>query len=411
MNTNTTAKLRKENLLAILRVIRANKLISRPEIAKRTKLTSVTVNTLISVLIERNIVLEEGFADSKGGRKAVAYRFNNKAYHIIGVNLSLNKLTIDIYDLDGNIAGKGIITTSHKNKTVEDTVSIITKGIKSIMADAGKAKEDIIGIGVLVPGRVDYKEGIIRYLPNIKNWVNIPLKEMLESELGITTIVERDTNSHILYLRLLGVTDKVSDAVYCSFSEGIGASVQIDGKVYRGNHGLAGEVGHTIVKPDGPACSCGSHGCLETLASCRAIGSYYIDELSKTGLDTKDAIAASQNMSDMEWIEILAKKADDADESADAAFSKATKYLGICIHNVINTYDPQLIVLECRWMKIARKYYNQLVSNMFDGKNSMDRNDVKVIINPVDDIFAVSTFAVVIETLMHSSSNNKLIGT
>lgn len=405
----TTANLRKGNLLEILRVIRMHKRITRPEIAKKTKLTSVTVSTLITELVARNIVLEEGFADSRGGRKAVVYKFNNNAYNIIGVNLSLNRLTIDIYDLEGAKIAEGISTASHIGQTVENTVSIIVKGINTIIKDTKKKKSEIIGIGVLVPGRVDYDNGIVVYLPNISNWINIPLKNMIESEVGIPTLVERDTNSHILYLGLQGISDQYTNVVYCSFSEGIGAAVQIEGTVFRGDHGLAGEVGHTIIEPDGPLCSCGNHGCVESLASCRAIGNYYVEELEKNGRDTAEVLELINTLPEMEWAEQLAVRANEGDEAADRAFTIATKYLCICTHNIINSYDPEQIIIECKWMRIARKYFNQLVSSIFDSHSTMDRNDVKIILNPVDDIFAVATFAVVIESLMHSPVNNRLI--
>jgi N-acetylglucosamine repressor len=407
---NTTANLRKENLLEILKVIRSQKRVTRPEIAKKTKLTGVTVSTLIAELMSRNLVVEEGLTDSRGGRKAVAYKLNETLYYIIGVYINPDVLTIDIYDLNGNRAASGLSTSAHRGQTVENTISLIIKGVQQVIEGADKEKRDIIGIGVLVPGRVDFAKGIVHYLPNISNWIDIPLKTILERELGITTLVERDTNSQILYLKMKGLTDHVNSVVYCSITEGVGASVQVDGKVFHGDHGLAGEVGHTIVMPDGPECSCGNRGCVESLSSTRAIIGCYERALEQMGRALEDVMGAgASELPEDEKINRLLELAAEGDAAADQAFQTSVKYLGICIHNIINTYDPGHIIVECRWMKKARKYFNQLVSGVFDSHNIMNRSDVKIVLNPVDDICSVAAYAIVIEWLMSDPMKNILI--
>ncbi len=406
---NTTTSLRKKNLLEILKVIRTNQLITRPDIAKKTKLTKVTVSTLIAELVDRNIVIEEGHADSKGGRKAVVYRFNNNAYNIIGVNISLEKISINMYDLSGKCIFEGEAATSHKDQTVEETVSIISKNVHKLLETTGVDKEEIIGMGVLVPGRVDFGAGIVRYLPNIKNWINIPLKSILEGELGIPTMIERDTNGSILYLKHQGLTGGLDNVVYASIHVGIGTGVQIDGEVYHGDHGLAGETGHTIIMPDGPLCSCGNYGCVESLSSHAAIARYYTEAIEVKGLKGSAPLKTIEEMAEPDWIDALAANANNGDEAADYAFSHATQYLCIYVHNLITTYDPGQIILECKWMKIARKYYNQLVSNIFDFHSIMDRTDVKITLNPLYDFFTDASSAVIIENFMQNIDRNWLI--
>jgi predicted NBD/HSP70 family sugar kinase len=407
----TTATLRKNNMLEILRVIRKNRLISRPEIAHQTKLTSVTVSTLTGELVRKNIVSEEGYADSAGGRKAVLYSFNNSAYHIIGINLSINVITIDLFDLGANKVFMGSPIHLNEDRSVEDAISALIAGVKQLIADSRALCRDIIGIGVTLPGRIDYENGVVCHLTNLKNWVNIPLKRIIESETGIPTYIERDVNAHISYLKWLDVTENRPNVVYCSIGEGIGAAVMIDGSVYHGDHGLAGEIGHTTLDPDGPRCNCGNNGCVEVFAANRAIIEYYRQFRSESGLtDNGTESPLSGGYDEAEAVELMARSALAGDAAADRAFSRACRYISACVVNIINTYNPSMIILDCRWMRTAKKYFDGIVSGVFGKTALLDRSDMKIILNPVGDIFGQASSTVVLEQLFSDADNNRLIG-
>lgn len=407
----TTADLRKNNMLKILKVIRNNHLITRPEIAKKTKLTGVTVSTLIGELMKNKIVVEEGLANSIGGRKAVLYRFNNSAYYIIGINMKINIITIDLFDLGANKVFKGVSVLFKEDQNVENTIAAMIRNIYKLITDTKEQFHEIIGIGITLPGRVDYENGLVCHLTNLKNWVNIPLKSIIETEFGIPTYIERDTNSHISYLKLLEITDNMTNVVYCSIGEGIGAAIMIDGNVYHGNNGLAGEVGHTTLDPDGPRCNCGNNGCVEIFTSNKAIINYYLSFHQKSAAPDNEITGALQDdYDDTELIDQLAQRALGGDIDADKAFSQASKYICACIVNIINTYNPSLIIMECKWMKTAKKYFNEIVSKIFDKTTLLNRNDMKIILNPIDDIFSQASSTIVLEKLFSDLDNNRLIG-
>jgi N-acetylglucosamine repressor len=407
----TTAMLRKNNMLQILKVIKRNRLITRPEIAHQTKLTSVTVSTLIGELMRNNIVLEEGYANSIGGRKAALYRFNNSAYHIIGINMKINTITVDLFDLDANKVLKGSTVHFKENQSVENTISAMLRSINKLITDSKEKFNDIIGIGVTLPGRVDYQTGLVCHLTNLKNWVNIPLKNIIEAETGIHTYIERDTNSHIAYLKWLDVTENRPNVVYCSIGEGIGGAIMIDGGVYHGDHGLAGEVGHTTLDPDGPRCNCGNRGCVEIFTSNKAILEYYKNNCIESSAPENEIHNMLKGEYDeAEVVDLLVKRALEGDSDADRAFTKASHYICASVVNMINTYNPSLIILECRWMKIAKKYFNETVSKIFEKTALLDRNDMKIILNPVDEIFSQASSTIVLEQLFSDVDNNRLIG-
>lgn len=403
--------LRKNNMLEILKVIKKSKLISRPEIAQQTKLTTATVGTLIGELMRNNIVVEEGIANSIGGRKAALYRFNNSAYYIIGINMKINIITIDLFDLGAEKVFKGCPVHFKENQSVENTISAMIRNINKLIEDSKEQFHDIIGIGVTMPGRVDYQSGLVCHLTNLKNWVNIPLKDIIEKEIGIPTYIERDTNSHIAYLKWLDITENKPNVVYCSIGEGIGAAVMIDGSVYHGDHGLAGEVGHTTLDPNGPRCNCGNNGCVEVFTSNKAITDYYTSYIKELNLPENEVTEKLKGEYDeFEIVNLMANRALEGDAAADKAFNKACKYICSLLVNIINSYNPSLIILECWWMRIARKYFNDVVSKVFDKTALLDRNDMKIILNPVEDIFSQASSTIVLEQLFSDADNNRLIG-
>jgi len=403
--------LRKNNMLEILKAIKRNRLITKPEIAQQTKLTTVTVNTLVSELVRKNIVVEEGYANSIGGRKPVLYRINNDAYNIIGINLKLNTITIDLFDMSASKVSKGVVLQVKEGQNVEDTISLILHGINKLLARMTEKSPKIIGIGITLPGRVDYQNGLVCHLTNLPNWVNIPLKSIIEAETGIPTYIERDTNAHIAYLKWLDITENRPNVVYCTVGEGIGAGVLVDDSIYHGDHGLAGEIGHITLNPDGPPCNCGNNGCVEVYTSNRAIIGYYLDFAREAGTpDIELEETLKGDYDEFEMVDTLVRRSLDGNEPARKAFAKASKYICSMMVNIINTYNPSLIILECRWMKVARAYFNDLVEKVFGKTALLDRHDMKIILNPVEDIFGQASATIVLEQLFSDIDNNRLIG-
>lgn len=407
---NTTADLRKRNMLEILKVVRSNPLISRPEIAKIANLTSVTVSTLISELLKRNIVIEQGEADSTGGRKAMVYSFNQNSKYIIGVNIQIEMISVDLFDLSGLRVHKGARIKVEKMQSAEQTIYLMINEIKELMYLTENTPKKILAVGVTLPGVVDYKTGIAHKIANLGKWNDVPIKERFEDELELPVYVESDTNSHLAYLKWADTLDINGNASYLLIGDGIGGSVMIDGAIYHGEHGLAGEVGHITLEIDGPPCSCGNRGCFEVLASNSAIIRYYANEMAKAGKDTAHIdLILGNRLAENDFILEMAKKAEDNDREADLAFKKASKYIRVCLSNMINTFDSSLLIIECKWMREARKYFNEIVSGVFDINKLVRRNDVKIVLNPVEDIQRVSTYVVVIDKLFTDLDDNALI--
>jgi glucokinase len=190
----------------------------------------------------------------------------------------------------------------------------------------------------MVPGAVDCEKAIVLQAPNLPSLVNFPLKRELEQKLGWPVFLENDANAAAVGEMWLGAARGCQDVVSVTLGTGVGGGVILDGKLWRGSHGSAGEIGHTTVDPfSGLKCKCGNTGCLELFASATAIVRMTRESLSlfpETVLKTDELTA-----------ERVYVAGQNGDELALAVFKRFGMYLGIGLANLINLIDPQIIVI------------------------------------------------------------------
>ena len=394
---STTAMLKKKNKLEILNVLKRAEKISKPDMAKNTRLTLASVGSFINELLRQGLVTEEGCFDSQGGRKAVAYRFNKDRYYIIGIDMESNRITAGIYNLSGELSGELVQIGSPSVLSVEETLSRMIQTIQALLTVFDREK--IIGIGIGVPGKVDTRNGMIIKLTNLVNWVNIPLKDIIERETGIPVYVERDTNATLSCLKWFTVTGGHSNVVYAGIGDGIGGGILIDNKVFHGSHGVAGEIGHISMDVHGAACNCGNRGCIEVIASENAI-------IRKVEAGLKEAgIPLERPLTIMDVIRLVKEE----NGIARAVLAEASKYIAIWLVNIIHSYGPSLIVLECRWLRELDEFFNGVVSDIYENTRLADRREISILMNPVEDAARKGSAMIVIERLFHDVEDNRLL--
>lgn len=400
---NDTAAIRKRNMLKIIEVMRTSPPLSRPEIAAATSLTTMTVTTLTAELLRLNLILEQGIQHSKGGRKAVLYGLNAESKLIVGVNVQIDRAFVDVFDLRGDKTGDGIVVRLPCGESASLCLASIADAIKGAIADHQKTKTDILGIGVTVPGQTNHRTGVVYNLTNMPKWRNVPVKDILEKQLKIPVFVEKDTNSHITCLKLSNKIEQTPYMAYLAIDEGIGASVIINNRVYHGAHGIAGEAGHMTLDIDGKQCNCNNKGCVEVFASHSAIIEAYALERDRlNGVKVKDVLG--NRSLENEFILTLAEYSD-VDAAANRAFKNAVRYLSACVVNIINLYDPSVVIIECKWMRRALKYFQMLVDGVYERCGFLN-GGTKILMNPIENIFEASTYTVVWERALTELDNN-----
>lgn len=320
---------KKQNKSLVLDKIISEEIISRADIAKKSGLNKGTVSALVNELLEAELIYESGPGESSGGRRPVMLLFNNQAGYSIGVDLGVNYLLGVLTDLSGNIIEeKRILFNDLPYKEIEEKLFTI---ISHLISVAPESKYGVIGIGIGVPGTVN-KDEVILLAPNL-NWKNIDLKDVIEKKYNIPVIIENEANAGAYGEKKFGVGKDFNDIIYISAGTGIGVGLFLNGDLYRGNNGFSGELGHMTIEVNGATCSCGNEGCWELYASEQAL----IRNAQKLGLTIP--------MNDESPIENLLTLAKNNNEQAASLFEEIGDYLGVGINNIINTFNPQQVII------------------------------------------------------------------
>jgi len=225
-----------------------------------------------------------------------------------------------------------------QDNIVAHIISLIEDGLK--VANTSNLKN--LGIGVGVPGLVDYKSGCLRIAPNL-HWQDVPIQEILFQRFGLPVYVENEANAAALGEFFFGAARNIKNFIYLSAGVGLGGGIVLDGKLFRGSHGYASEVGHVTFDAGGEICGCGKRGCWETFVGPRAV-ELRVRRILRTGADSVMRDLAG-GLLDQISFETVLEAAQCEDQVALNALQEVGRYLGIGMANLINIFNPEMIVL------------------------------------------------------------------
>lgn len=337
-----TRILKSINLLAVLNVLRENKSISRADVARITELTPATVSSMVSLLVSAGIAKEAGYGESSGGRPPVMIEFNPGAFYLAGVDLGVTKTTAVVTDLEGNIVSSSRMELDVQ-EGIEAVISRLFEVTQTVLKQAIDIHGRVAGIGLSVPGLIDAGRGISVFAPNIPGWRDIPVVEIFEDEFNIPCWVENDARAMAIGEAMFGAGRGYANILCVNVGRGIGAGVIINGEIYRGKQGGAGELGHMTIDPDGPLCLCGNYGCLEVMAAGPAIAAAAVRKIS-AGADTLISRLVDGRIQDIS-AEVVSRAAIEGDPVARSLIQEAGRYLGIGIANAVNLLSPEIVII------------------------------------------------------------------
>jgi len=334
--------MKSQNKSAILNVVRQHGLISRAEIAKLTKLTPPTVTNLVGELIDTKLVVETDLGESTGGRKPILLSINAFAFYVVGVYAGPKKVKAVAATLDGNVITQ-VEAKYVENPTGEQFLKALEDVIRKVIQETSMKKEAILGIGVGMHGLVDSELGHAIFAPHL-NLRDIPIKAYLKEKFDLPVEVENDIRAQAIGEGWFGQGKGVPNFILFRVGTGVGAGIILDYQLYRGTSYTAGEIGHTTIDINGPKCSCGNYGCLETLVGGTALARR-AQQAIRFG---KKSILEEMVHGNLELIDgkILFSAARQNDQVAMDVLEDTGRYLGIGIANLINTLNPSLIILS-----------------------------------------------------------------
>ena len=265
----------------------------------------------------------------------------NKAEYLAGVDLGGTKILTGVFDASLNCLGRAKVSTKSE-RGPEEVIERIARCVRDAVDECDLDLKQIKAIGIGAPGTIDAGNGRVLFAPNLQ-WEDVPLKKILEKELGLPVFVENDANAAILGVYETELAAKPRHVIGIFLGTGIGGGIILDGKLFSGFNGTAGEIGHMVLEVGGPKCNCGNQGCFEALASRTAI----FRKLTEAVASGKKTILTESLGPDLKDLRSgdLRKAIKKGDKLVETIIEEAAEYTGIAVANLINLLNPQVVVL------------------------------------------------------------------
>ncbi|AOM84239.1 ROK family transcriptional regulator [Salisediminibacterium beveridgei] len=334
------------NRSLVINIIRRDGPISRTDISKQANLTPPTVTNIVNDLLKEGLVKEGRIGVSKGGRRPVLLSINYNNHYVIGVDVGTGQMRVGLSNLNAELLErkKEVLPAGVKAR---EFMAILYRLVDEMIESASVEKDKIVGIGIGMHGIVDEAAGVSIYAPHF-NFGELPLKADLEERYDIPVRVENDARCSAIAEMWFGGAKDNQHLVFVNVGDGIGAGVILNGQVFRGDNHIAGELGHMIVDLNGRQCTCGSYGCLHTVASGIHIRERVIHEMT-LGRSTQlwDLVEHKEEIDGA----IIYEAALLGDAFSEEVFAQAGRFLGLALTNVINFLNPDQIILGGGVMK------------------------------------------------------------
>jgi glucokinase len=300
---------------------------------------------------------------------------------LCGVDIGGTKCSIAIIDAYGKILDK-IYTCAHVEEGEKGMIDLIAGHVKEILDRNDLKQSDLPAIGVGCAGHIRHRDGVIITTSNLEGFTNYPLRAELQSHFDIPVILDNDANAQAYGEFKFGAGRGYEDMIFVTISTGIGAGIIINGKLYRGMTGTAGEFGHTIVEPDSElVCTCGNRGCIMACACGMALP-YLFQKKLKEGIETKIKMPPNFDSSRING-QTLKKGLDMDDPLSKAVITDSAHYVGIGLYNLFQTLNPPLIVLGGGLTNWGEFYLNKIKETFYALARDMIFDPIEITLSDI----------------------------
>lgn len=388
MSTHGSVGAHASNRGQLIDAIRRAGQVSRVELVQRTRSNAATVSTTVRSLIDDGLVVEVGRALSTGGKPAVLLSLVPESCFALGVSLDHSGISYVVVNLGGAVVGR-LRRRGAGFDTPQVVVERIGAEMMSLVTHVGVDPSLLLGLGVVAPGPIRGSNGIVLTPAVMSPWRDFPLADVLEASTGLPVLVENDAAAATMGEYWSGTAGGSRAFATLFMGTGIGAGFMVDGFMYRGASGNAGEIGHICIDLDGPPCWCGARGCVESVAApaalvtaARALG------LPLPGLSVVEDFAA------------LARLSRAGEAQAQALLTRSARAIAVAAQSLANMVDVELIVLTGPSFTSAGSLYLSVIQAHLDATFfARDSHRVAVALSPnAIDAAAVGAAALVLQS-------------
>ncbi|MBM4424925.1 MAG: ROK family protein [Chloroflexi bacterium] len=308
--------------------------------ARNTKLSRATVSAIVEELIDARLVREARVGASRGGRRPTILELNPDVGRVVGIDIGATHLIVVVADLRGRALAECELGFDIASGP-EAGLDRVGRAVDEMLRQAGCLWESVVTVAVGVPGPVVSKLGMVVAPPIMPGWDGFPIQKYLRERWAKPVYVDNDADLGALGEWSYGAGKNESNLTYIKIGTGIGCGILLDGQIYRGVLGTAGEIGHVTISEDGPPCTCGNYGCLEAMAGGRAIAQRAQLAIKAGQRTALTAISAARELTARD----VAEAAKEGDAVAQQLLSDAGRHIGSALASLINLLNPGLVLL------------------------------------------------------------------
>jgi predicted NBD/HSP70 family sugar kinase len=353
-------EMRDRNRALVLDAVARHEPVTRAQLAARTGLTKSSVSSIVGELLAAHLVVEQGTQrDGELGRPGTALTLARDGLAGLGLEVNVDYLAACVVDLARRTRVQYVEVGDNRARDPDAVAELLARLAAAAVAAASTQGLTISATCVAVPGLVDQETGTVLRAPNL-GWCGVPLRRLLAGRVPAApgqVLVENEANVAALGELWFGDGAGFGDYVHISGEVGVGAGIVVGGRLFRGAHGHAGELGHTTLEPDGAACTCGGRGCLELFCGQEAI-------LRSAGLDP--AVSTSTGRADGP-VSALVGRLGAGDRRALAALELAGRSLGVATASLVKLVDPDTVVLGGIYAVLAPWLADAFQAALLDG--------------------------------------------
>jgi glucokinase len=315
---------------------------------------------------------------------------------LCGVDIGGTKLSTALLNHDGSFLDK-MVDYDHVEKTEIQLVEQIAGNVRQLLEKNGLKEDDIMGIGIGSAGHIRFRDGVIITTSNLKGFKNYPLRDAVQAHFNVPVILDNDANAQAFGEYKFGAGKGCESMVFLTISTGIGAGIIIDGKLYRGYTGTAGEFGHTIVEPSSEmVCTCGNNGCLMAVACGMALPHLFRKKIEAGEITTLNLPQEFDcSMVDGKF---LKEGLDLNDPLSKAIILDSAYYVGLGLYNIFQVLNPQLIVLGGGLLSWGDFYLNHIKKVFYNHVRDMLYDPIDIAISQIgSDVGVIGAASLTLE--------------
>jgi predicted NBD/HSP70 family sugar kinase len=316
------AALRNANQRRVLEMLKAAGELTQAQIARDTGLAPATVSNIVRDLTAAGVL-----DDSGAGQRRKAVRLARAAGIVVGIDFGHRHVTVAIADMAHEILGERRHTLG-PSVSARDALKRASTLLEEAMDEVGAQMSEVVGIGMGLPAPIDSRTGEVGAVSILPGWVGVPATQLASEHFGQRVEVDNDANLGVLAEHMWGAGQGCDNLAFLKLADGVGAGLFIDGRLYRGRNGTAGEIGHTTFDEFGEVCRCGNRGCLETIVAARAVV-----ELLEPRFGTQLSIAD------------IVRMAQDGDAACSRVLADTGRQAGVAVASLCNLFNPERILI------------------------------------------------------------------